>query len=351
MNTNANKKTVSINTATRRTTAETFEKRRNTRLKKAIAAAKKGIDVGPSKMVYLSDALTTSERAAAVKAAMAASTFAYGPYKVTNVPVAAIAVESKYQRDPKKGEQLLTRETFDWAKFEAVVVSYRDGVLYAVDGGHRVKYAVDAGIETLPVKILEGKTLEQEARQFATQKDQVVTIKAAQRFKADVVSKDRTASIIYALCDSFGLTVTNKVQGTKAPMKAIVSAKKIVNNETIDGADCFCWMLSLMDEARWFEDRGMLVGALTDHVMKGFESVYIEGVREKALPEYTTRLLKELRQLSPKLIVSYGHLRDSSTMDKRGYTKGALVDIAKGVVDAQEIFRLAREAGDKVAIA
>ena len=38
-------------------------------------------------------------------------------------------------------------------------------------------------------------------RQFATQKDQVVTIKAAQRFKADVVSKDRTASIIYALCD------------------------------------------------------------------------------------------------------------------------------------------------------
>ena len=135
-------------------------------------------------------------------------------------------MESKYQRDPKKWEQLLTRETFDWAKFEAVVVSYRDGVLYAVDGGHRVKYAVDAGIETLPVKILEGKTLEQEARQFATQKDQVVTIKAAQRFKADVVSKDRTASIIYALCDSFGLTVTNKVQGTKAPMKAIVSAKK-----------------------------------------------------------------------------------------------------------------------------
>ena len=56
-------------------------------------------------------------------------------------------------------------------------------------------------------------------------------------------------------------------------------------------------------------------------------------------------------ELSPKLIVSYGHLRDSSTMDKRGYTKGVLVDIAKGVVDAQEIFRLAREAGDKVAIA
>ena len=104
MKTNTNNKTVSINTATRWTTTETFEKCRNTRLKKAIAAAKKGIDVGPSKMLYLSDALTTSERAAAVKAAMAASTFAYGPYKVTNVPVAAIAVESTYQRDPKRGD-------------------------------------------------------------------------------------------------------------------------------------------------------------------------------------------------------------------------------------------------------
>lgn len=349
MNTNPNKKTVSIHSA--RTAAETFEKRRSTRLKKAVAAAKKGIDIGSGKMVYLSDALTDSERDAAVKAAMAASTCSFGPYKVANVPVAAIAVEEKYQRNPRSGEQRLTKENFDWAKYDAVVVSYRDGKLYAIDGGHRVKTAIELGIEYLPVKILEGKTMEQEARQFATQKDQVVTVKAAQRFKADIASKDRTASIIYALCDSFGLTVTNKTHGAKAPMKAIVTATTIVNNETIDGADCFCWMLSLMNEAKWFEDSGMLMGALTNHVMKGFEGTYIEGVRENALPEYTARLLREMRQLSPKLIVSYGHLRDSKTMDKRGYTKTVLTDIAKGAVDAQEIFRLAREAGDKAAIA
>lgn len=336
------KKTVSINTAAHRTAAETFDKRRNTRLKKALAAAERGIDVGPGKMVYLSDALTTPERAAAVKAAMAASTFAFGPFKVTNVPVAAIAVEAKYQRDPKKGEQRLTKENFDWAKYDAVVVSYRGGVLYAVDGGHRVKLAAETGIESLPVKILEGMSLEKEARLFATQNDQVVTIKAAQRFKADVVSKERTASIIYAICASFGLTVTNRTSGIKAPMKAIVAATEIVQNEAIDGADCFCWMLSLMNEAKWFEDRAMLLGALTNHVLRGFEGVYIEGMREKVLDQYTSRLLKELRKLSPKLITSYGKLKNPE-MDRRGYTKDVLKDIAKGTIDAKDIFRLALE--------
>lgn len=134
MNTNTNKKTVSVHSA--RTAAETFEKRRSTRLKKAIAAAERGIDVGSGKMAYLSDALTTSERAAAVKAAMAASTFAFGPFKVTNVSVAAIAVEAKYQRDPKKGEQRLTKENyFHRGLCMCIAASSRENVPFrSVDG-------------------------------------------------------------------------------------------------------------------------------------------------------------------------------------------------------------------------
>lgn len=340
MNANANKKTVSIHSA--RTATETFEKARNTRLKKAVAAAKQGIDVGPSRMGYPNNSMTPAERSAAVKAAMAAAPFAIGPYKVTNVPVAAIAVDL-YQRGSDEDEERLTNENFDYAKMDILKTSYRDGILYAIDGSHRVKKAVELGIEYLPVIILEGLTREEEARYFKTQDDQKVPLKPAQKFRAGIVAKEQTASIIYALCDSFGLTVTNKTRGTKAPMKAIVAATNIVNNETIDGADCFCWMLSLMNEAKWFEDRKLLLGALTSHVLHGFEGVYIDGMREKNLDQYTARLLKELRKLSPEFITCYGKLQNPQ-MDRRGYTKVVLKDIAKGVINAEEIKRLAREA-------
>lgn len=62
--------------------------------------------------------------------------------------------------------------------------------------------------------------------------------------------------------------------------------------------------------------------------MYNFTGVYDDSMREQNLPKYTSRLLKELRKLSPKFITCYGKLMNPE-MDRRGYTKDVLKDIAK----------------------
>lgn len=220
---NTNKKTVSISTAARRTAADAWDRARSTRLKKAKDAAKKGIDIRENGVVYLDDSMSPGERAAAVKSAMAAATFAIGDSKVINVLTGALALPKSYQRDPNEGKKRLLRTNFNMKKLNPLLVSYRDGVLLVLDGGHRLEIAIELGIPFLPVKVLEGLTIEEEATLFATQDDQKVTVKAAQKFKAGLVAKDQIASTIYAICDSYGLTVTNKPSGVDRPMKAITA--------------------------------------------------------------------------------------------------------------------------------
>lgn len=346
MSTNTNKKTVSITTATHRTAADAWDRARNNRLKKAKDTAKKGIDIREDGVVYLDDSMSPGERAAAVKSAMAAATFAIGDSKVINVLTGALALPKSYQRDPNEGTKRLLRTNFSMKKLNPLLVSYRDGVLLVLDGGHRLEIAIELGIPFLPVKVLEGLTIEEEATLFATQDDQKVTVKAAQKFKAGLVAKDQIASTIYAICDSYGLTVTNKPSGVDRPMKAITAAVDVVKNSAIDGPDCLSWMLGIMDDARWFEDRGMLLNALSSRFLYGFMAVYTEGMRENTLTQYTRQLRKELRKLSPSLITSYGELLNPS-MDPRGYTKRVLRDIACGIATAKDVFGLAMEENNK----
>lgn len=152
--------------------------------------------------------------------------------------------------------------------------SYRYGVLYNLNGAHRQAMTIELGIEALPVKVLEGLAREQEAKLVKDQDEEVAMVKPAHKFKADITAREETASVIYALCESIGLTATNKTRGIVSPMKAITFAVNIVGNKVIDGADCLYWMLSLMEEAKWFEERKILLGALTSHFMYGFMGIH-----------------------------------------------------------------------------
>jgi hypothetical protein len=84
---------------------------------------------------------------------------------------------------------------WDEKKFVPIIVSYRDGIYWIVDGMHRtsakkIKFGSDA---LIMCKILTGLTFEQEALLFAHQDDGERTLSSIIKFNALILGKDETA--------------------------------------------------------------------------------------------------------------------------------------------------------------
>jgi hypothetical protein len=324
---------------------------RKTALQATAKAIKADVATEGSVTVYLSEGskkLTADAKAKIVETALDNCGLISRNGKKVNISVDVLALDLSYQRDPRKEMKKVYNlmEGWDDEHADDIVVSYRDGILYVMDGGHRLLAAILLGIDTLTVRVLEGKTRETEAAYFESQKDKETTLKPAQTFKAGMVSKDPTVAAIYTICNQFGLTVTSHMKNVARPMRAIVAARTVVDNPAIDGTDCLSWMFSVMETAWWLESRSKLTGALTSKMIFAFQDVYIDGMRKGQLDEYTSNLCSVLRSCSPSIVSAYGVLMQPGD-EQRAQAMGALKQIAVGKADLDAIYYLATKAEEQ----
>lgn len=132
--------------------------------------------------------------------------------KLTNVryqliPVSALSVDI-YQRgiEPLRIKKMVTN--FDAALLGSIIVSERDGKYYVIDGQHRVILCKKVGVTSLMAIVLEGLTLEEEAKYFNHYngaKGERKSLHKENIFNANVIAKDEASLQIKQIVESVGL--------------------------------------------------------------------------------------------------------------------------------------------------
>lgn len=259
------------------------------------------------------------------------------------VPPSILAIDLSYHRDPRelqsRAQSIRMAEHFDSNKFDYPVVSYRDGILWVVDGGRRVLTALLCGIKTFPVRIIHGLTRDDEAALFETQNQNQIPVKPLHRYLAKLVDKDELAICVECICKEFGLVMTDKGGDIERPLRAVATVMGIA--ETVSPY-ALTWVLTAMDLSHWFDDRTYLMRALSGTYLRAFSSVYVESVRANRKNAWLCNLVNELRKLSPTIVEAYGRITYPLTT-LQGCLTVTLKRIAKGDLDAEEILKSIRD--------
>ena len=294
--------------------------------------------IPPVDPLYLVKA-TDAERASALKAL---------PIPATEAPAILLAIDLGYHRDPRmyamhEKQKNLTAE-FDLERMDAILVSYRDGILWVVDGARCLFAAIEAGgsLDKLPIKMNTGWTREHEAEVYGEQNKNRILVSPGQQYTANLVAKDRTALLVQLICKQFNLTVCpSSARNVARPLRAVATAMDIVEGRFGEksGKYTFSWMLSIMENVNWFEDRTFLLGAVSSVFLNAFAAVMVEADKAGKITGYTNNLHRTLVQLSPQLVRAYGRVQ-YPLMSAQGSTNTILKEIGRGALKATDILKV-----------
>lgn len=294
--------------------------------------------IPPVDPLYLVKA-TDAERASALKAL---------PIPATEAPAILLAIDLGYHRDPRmyamhEKQKNLTAE-FDLERMDAILVSYRDGILWVVDGARCLFAAIEAGVslDKLPIKMNTGWTREHEAEVYGEQNKNRILVSPGQQYTANLVAKDRTALLVQLICKQFNLTVCpSSARNVARPLRAVATAMDIVEGRFGEksGKYTFSWMLSIMENVNWFEDRTFLLGAVSSVFLNAFAAVMVEADKAGKITGYTNNLHRTLVQLSPQLVRAYGRVQ-YPLMSAQGSTNTILKEIGRGALKATDILKV-----------
>jgi hypothetical protein len=122
-------------------------------------------------------------------------------------PLAEMVIDARYQRAlTPAGRRAIQRiaDTWDWAKFQPVLVAATpDGLLAVVDGQHRVHAACVAGLAALPAMVVP-MTPAQQAAAFVSVNTERIRLSGTDVFKARLAGGDALACAAAALVAEAG---------------------------------------------------------------------------------------------------------------------------------------------------
>lgn len=172
--------------------------------------------------------------------------------KVASIPVDLLEVDESYQRDTHDVQELIP---FDKKKCGFILVSFRNGKFYIIDGQHRYLAAKFLGIASLPCIILI-ETQEDEALIFSGQDIGKKKLTPYDTFKANIASgkesvpRVKTDMEINRICSSHGIRIIRATRYTRNDkiLRSLAEARRIVNS---NGVDCFEWIINTICSTNW----------------------------------------------------------------------------------------------------
>jgi hypothetical protein len=176
--------------------------------------------------------------------------------KIASIPVSLLCTDFEYQRGTdSKTIHALIRE-WDIAKCSFLLVSYRDGKFYVVDGQHRREAAKYLEVQELPCIILTGLTQADEALIFSRQNRNVKVLNVYNTFDANLCCGDMSIPEvaidmkIKEICDKYNVKVgrVNRWNNTEKYLRSLSRARWIVEK---NGEECFEWIIRLIDNTNW----------------------------------------------------------------------------------------------------
>jgi hypothetical protein len=201
------------------------------------------------------------------------------PPELSWIPIADLRIDDRYQRKLKEPKVIRLAADWDWISAGAIMVALRgDGEWYVIDGGHRVEAARRRGdISELPCLLFEVDTIEEEASGFLSSNAGRAPMEIANRFKAQIVSRDLIALKLEGLIDGSGRVISTSTGPHSIACLAIMLKQMAANERPLrrvwplilsmyEGAPitdriigAFCWLeaslpagVSLTD-AHWYK--------------------------------------------------------------------------------------------------
>lgn len=222
--------------------------------------------------------------------------------RIAAIPINLMRLDMSYQRMLSSNVKKLMSE-WDNAKCQFLLVSYRDGYFYVLDGQHRMTVAQSKGIVDLPCIILTGLTREAEALVFARQNRNVTKLDPFDTYKANLACGNTEIPEVYTdmeiarICKKHNVEVKRvaRVQSNPKTLRSLSRARVIVQG---NGSACFDWILSMITASKW----NMCSEAYTKHIILMLRNYYIENVGN--LDVASQSFLKVANKTTPMEIVT-----------------------------------------------
>lgn len=195
-----------------------------------------------------------------------------------------------YQRGLRQSRVKAYADRYNPNIFGVILVSFRDGQYWIVDGQHRVEVAKLLGINTVWCQVLSGLTYEEEAEHFYEINDSKSRLNANHKFHSKVEAKDRTALDIVRALNKYGFTYSKEGTevGSDNCIKAVSSLQKIYNKQGYNG---LCTVLDILRRA-WNGDKT----SLKAEIIKGLNTFVVNYEYDRDF------LVKVLERHTPKSI-------------------------------------------------
>jgi len=210
-----------------------------------------------------------------------------------------------YQRSVKTQKIKEMNEKFDANLLGTITVSRRDGLLYVIDGQHRVALARIKGLKALMALVYEGLTYEEEAEYFNKlngANGEKTRLTTGDIFHANVEAKDEGAVEIKNMIEKVGFKIA-KANG-KNIITAVGEVQKIYNKF---GGQHLFESLALIKET-WNGETYSLNNLMLRGVSE-FLKIY-----SKELDFSTQTFVKQLSKIKPIKLVR--EMKADTTTDK-----------------------------------
>lgn len=206
---------------------------------------------------------------------------------------------AQYQRPCNMNKVHKIADAWDDYRASEIVVSYRGGEFYVVDGQHTVKAATYAGKSALYCKIYENLTFEEEAALFVDLNLMRTPVSNAHRYRALICAGANAALELENLCKEFGIVTMPKCRGDQPVLRSLRTAQYTIR---VCGVEGLRWAFEVIQEANWQMERG----AYTETMLLTLRALYKSHICE--LERTKNRLVALLEHVSFDLLCAKANI-------------------------------------------
>lgn len=219
--------------------------------------------------------------------------------KFRMVPSTQLAIEQKYQRSLSPLLVNSIAKNFDPEKAWPIKVNVRNGTHYIMDGQHRFRAGLKAGIDKFLCQIWEGKTIEEEARFFHESQGRGSrrNLTSYQLFVARIASGDEEAIYLSDLCKGIGIEIQGALR-KGGDLMAVTALETSLNRW---GDEALIEALRLLHKA-WSHEK---LGFMGNNIMG--MSYLCMTCSEKGRALDPDRFASKIKALSPNDIKRLAH--------------------------------------------
>ena len=220
-----------------------------------------------------------------------------------------------WQRTPNMSNVRKIATGWDEPKAQAIIVSYRDGRFWIIDGQHRILAARMRGLEDIFSQIYVGLSVTEEVALFKEQNDYKTVVRSYNKvFAENQIGENPGKDIFDVLRENNVRHVDAKYAGTGVLtcMATVEAAYKHSGREGID------WVFKTIKALQWSEAKGgyssKVIDALAKVYRKFSETLNMEEVAQKIVRLYGRYAPDDVVLQAQNTYKGYGPCRALATL-------------------------------------